>query len=416
VADQDVITPSEPTGELPAVRSIGPADLEDALVKGLDDFWAMPTHVVFLSLIYPVVGLALGSATFGYDILPLLFPLAAGFALIGPFAAIGLYELSRRRELGLDTAWKHAFDIVYSPSFGAIVTLGFLLMVIFSIWLAVAHAIYVANFGYQEPTSLTTFALKVLTTPEGHHLIIVGNAVGFLFAVLAFSLSVVSFPLLLDRHIGVTAAALTSVRAVLRNPMTMALWGLIVAGGLVIGSLPFFVGLAIVMPVLGHATWHLYRKVIEPDPSPRPEYRPRPPKPRRYAADFPAALFAWAGVRAVESATMVHAQCHTADEKMSVTFDAAPWFSETDAESIIHLAQQGWSTPSIADALQHRPGYERLRELMQYVTERLQEESLEDPAWSSFECIVSGPDALAWLAAHRPDVAAKIREAASATG
>ncbi len=103
MADQDVITPSEPTGELPAVRSIGPADLEDALVKGLDDFWAMPTHVVFLSLIYPVVGLALGRATFGYDIVPLLFPLAAGFALIGPFAAIGLYELSRRRELGLDT-------------------------------------------------------------------------------------------------------------------------------------------------------------------------------------------------------------------------------------------------------------------------------------------------------------------------
>jgi uncharacterized membrane protein len=411
MADQDVITPLEPTGELPAVRSIGPADLEDALVKGLDDFWAMPTHVVFLSLIYPVVGLALGRATFGYDIVPLLFPLAAGFALIGPFAAIGLYELSRRRELGLDTAWKHAFDIVHSPSLGAIVTLGFLLMVIFSIWLAVAHAIYVANFGYQEPTSLITFALKVLTTPEGHNLIIVGNAVGFLFAVLAFSLSVVSFPLLLDRHIGVTAAALTSVRAVLRNPMTMALWGLIVAGGLVIGSLPFLLGLAIVMPVLGHATWHLYRKVVEPDLSPRPKYRPRPPKPRRYAADFPAALFPWAGARAVESATMIRAQCHTADEKLSVTFDAAPWFSVADAESVIRLAQQAWSSPSIADALQHRPGYDHLRELIQYATERLQEESLEDPTWKTFECIVNGPEALEWLDAHRPEVAAKIREA-----
>src|SRR6266498_1814006 len=234
MAHADIILPTEPTRELPVVRSIGPADLRDVLAKGLDDFWAMPTHVVFLTVIYPIVGIALGGATFGYDVIPLLYPLAAGFALIGPFAAIGLYELSRRRELGLDTSWKHAFDIVHSPSLWSIAALGGLLLAIFAIWLAVANAIYVANFGYQEPTSLTTFGLKVLTTPEGHNLIIVGNAVGFLFAVLAFSLSVVSFPLLLDRHIGVTAAALTSVRAVLRNPMTMALWGLIVAGGLVI--------------------------------------------------------------------------------------------------------------------------------------------------------------------------------------
>ena len=123
------------------------AHLRDALTKGLDDFWAMPTHVIFLSLIYPIVGIALGSATFGYDVISLLFPLTAGFALIGPFAAIGLYELSRRRELGLDTSWKHVFDIMHSPSIWAIAALGLLLLVLFAIWLAVANAIYVANFG-----------------------------------------------------------------------------------------------------------------------------------------------------------------------------------------------------------------------------------------------------------------------------
>jgi len=290
MAHADIILPTQPTRELPAVRLIGPRDLRDALAKGLEDFWAMPTHVIFLSLIYPVIGLALGRAMFGYDLIPLLYPLAAGFPLIGPFAAIGLYELSRRRELGLDTSWKHAFDIIHSPSLWAIAALGLLLLVIFAIWLAFAHAIYEAHFGDDEPTTLIEFARKVLTTPQGHNLIIVGNAVGFLFAVVAFSLSVVSFPLLLDRNVGVAVAMITSVRTVLRNPVAMTLWAIFVAGLLVIGSLPFFLGLAVVVPVLGHSTWHLYRKVIEPDLSPRPEYHPRP-KRRRYGADFPVALF-----------------------------------------------------------------------------------------------------------------------------
>src|SRR5216684_5971887 len=113
-----VIAGSDASPALPVVRKITMSDLKDALAKGIDDFRAFPTHVIFLSIIYPIVGLVLAGLTLSYDALPLLFPLAAGFALVGPFAAIGLYELSRRRELGLDTAWKHAFDIVHSPSFG----------------------------------------------------------------------------------------------------------------------------------------------------------------------------------------------------------------------------------------------------------------------------------------------------------
>ncbi len=287
----DVILPTQPSRGLPIVRSIGLGDLRYALAKGMEDFRAMPTHVIFLSLIYPIAGIALWRATFGYDVVPLLYPLAAGFALIGPFAAIGLYELSRRRELGLDTSWKHAFDIIHSPSIWALAALGLFLLAIFGVWLAVANGIYVANFGYRQPTSLAEFADMVFGTPEGHRLIVVGNVVGFLFAVLAFALSVVSFPLLLDRNVGVHVAIATSVRAILKNPVTMILWGIIVAVGLLVGSLPFFLGLAVVMPVLGHATWHLYRRVVEPDSSPRPEYRPQP-KGQRYAADFPSSLFA----------------------------------------------------------------------------------------------------------------------------
>jgi uncharacterized membrane protein len=287
--------PTSAAGELPAVRSIAPADLIDVLKAGLEDFWAMPTHVLFLGIIYPVAGFIIAAVTLQYNIIPLLYPLAAGFALIGPFAAIGLYELSRRRQLGRDTAFRHAFDIVHSPSFGAIIALGLVLMAVFAAWIVVAYGIQVAEFGYDQPASLAAFIRDVLTTPQGHRLIIIGNAVGFLFAVVAFSLSVVAFPLLLDRNTGPVAAAVTSIRVVLKNPVTMALWGLIVAVALLIGSVPLFVGLAVVVPVLGHATWHLYCRVLGPDMRSRPSYEPGPEPSPRYAAQFPAVLIPWVG-------------------------------------------------------------------------------------------------------------------------
>jgi len=264
----------------------------DALRLGWEDFKAIPTHAVVLCVIYPVLGLVLFRLVLGYSVLPLLFPLAAGFTLIGPFAALGLYELSRRRERGEEVGAWHAMDVLRAPSFGAILALGVFLFALFVTWIAVADAIYIATFGHAPAASIPDFATRVLTAPEGWALIIIGCGVGFLFAVVALCVSVVSFPLMLDRHATAIDAIRTSFRVVMQNPVTMAAWGLIVAVLLAVGSLPFFVGLAVVLPVLGHATWHLYRKVVEPDPNP-PQEQSSPPIGHRYAADFPASLFPW---------------------------------------------------------------------------------------------------------------------------
>lgn len=244
---------------LTVIHKIGAADLRDALAKGCDDFKAMPTFALFLALIYPIIGLVLFSVVFEANLLHLAFPLVAGFALIGPFAAIGLCELSRLREEGFTGG---AIKLHRAPSFAAIVTLGTVLIAIFFTWLSAAQAIYHLIFGSAAPGSIAEFAHQVFATPAGWTLILVGCGVGFLFALLVLTISVVSFPMLLDQNVGAGTAVWTSVRAVFANPTTMAMWGLIVAGGLAIGSLPCLVGLAIVLPVLGHSTWHLYRKVV----------------------------------------------------------------------------------------------------------------------------------------------------------
>jgi uncharacterized membrane protein len=233
------VQPAQDSAAAPIIRTIGLSDLREALRLGWEDFKAVPSHAIILCVIYPVLGL-----------------------------------------------------VLRSPSFGAMLGLGTLLFALFVTWVATAQAIYVAAFGYQAAADIPDFARRVLTTPEGWWLIIVGCGVGFLFALVALCVSVVSFPLMLDRHAGAGDAMVTSLRAVAQNPVPMAAWGLIVAVLLVLGSLPLFLGLTVIIPLLGHATWHLYRKVIAPDPNPRP-MTPRPPRERRSAADFPANLFPW---------------------------------------------------------------------------------------------------------------------------
>ncbi|GEO42679.1 hypothetical protein SAE02_68270 [Skermanella aerolata] len=246
----------------PMIRRIRISDLRDALTSGMEDFGANRTDVLFLCIIYPLVGLFLARVTFGYDMLPLLFPLASGFALIGPVAALGLYEMSRRREMGIETTWMNAIDVLRSPSLGSVIMLGMMLCAIFLLWVLTADLIYSATLGPGAPDSASSFARNVFTTEAGWTMIGLGVGVGFLFAAAVLAISVVSFPLLLDRHVSLRKAVRVSVDAVLASPGPMAVWGMIVAGSLVLGSIPLFLGLIVVLPVLGHSTWHLYRKVI----------------------------------------------------------------------------------------------------------------------------------------------------------
>jgi uncharacterized membrane protein len=247
---------------VPAVRRIGFSDLKTALVQGAEDFGAFRTDVIFLCVIYPVIGLLLARFASGNQMLPLIFPLASGFALVGPFAAVGLNELSRRREQNPATTWTDIFGVLRSPALGQILLLGLGLVALLAIWLVAAQTIYNATLGPADPASASAFVSDVFNTKPGWAMIVVGTAVGFCFALLVLTIGAVAFPMMLDRNVTADLAIRTSMRVMRENKMTMAMWGLIVAALLVIGSIPALLGLVVVMPVLGHATWHLYRAAV----------------------------------------------------------------------------------------------------------------------------------------------------------
>lgn len=253
---------SADTRHLPVVRTLTMDDLWACLRAGYSDFLDTRADAIFVVLIYPIAGFLMFGIGLNTNMVPLLAPLVGGFALVGPLAALGLYEISRKREQGGEAGWLDAFGVFRSPSLGAILALAFYMVMLFLVWLMVAQSIYVQTLGPDLPASLGAFLTQVFTTAAGWTMILFGNAVGFLFALVALAISVVSFPLLLDRKVGVPVAVVTSVRVLRHNPGVILSWGFIVAALLVIGAIPMLLGLIVVMPVLGHATWHLYRRAV----------------------------------------------------------------------------------------------------------------------------------------------------------
>jgi uncharacterized membrane protein len=251
-----------PPAALPLPRHITTDDLRASLAAGLHDFLTFRSDVVVLCCIYPVAGAVLWQFATGANLLHMIFPLIAGFALVGPLFATGLYEMSRRQERGEPVTWATAFEPFRSPAIFRIAALGVALLAVFFVWLLAAEMIYRATLGGPPPASLGQFAHEVLFTSGGLAMIVLGIAVGFVFAFGVLCCGVISFPLLLDKNVTVPRAVRTSIAAVRANPRVMALWGLVVAAGLAIGAAPFLVGLIVILPILGHATWHLYRRLI----------------------------------------------------------------------------------------------------------------------------------------------------------
>ena len=248
-------------GDRFAVRTIGNAEIRESLAQGWDDFLARRGDLIVVGLIYPLIGIASAFLFLGGNLFYLFFPVAAGISLLGPVAAIGFYELARRREDGLESDWSHFLDVRKRPAWDSLMAVAGLLLGIFFLGVAAAAILWNRLIGV-APTSVGHLFSLIFGTAEGWALIVVGNLVGLGFAALVLTISVVSMPMLVDCDVDARTALDTSVRAVMTNKGAMFRWGLIVAALLVLGSIPLFVGLAMVLPVLGYATWHLYAHAV----------------------------------------------------------------------------------------------------------------------------------------------------------
>ena len=245
------------------VRRIDPNDLRQSLRDGWQDFLQFRGDIIFAGLLYPLIGLVAAVAMLSGPVVPMFFPIAGGVALMGPLSAIGFYELARRREAGLESGWSHFLDVRKSPSAQQIGMVAGLLITVFALWVVAAYAIYVTLWGFTVPESIGDFLTRLFTTPEGWALIIIGNAVGIAFAFFVLAVAAISLPMLVDRDVSARLAIGTSVRAFRENVAVMSRWGVTILFWLVVGSIPFFLGLAVVLPWLGYATWHLYTRLVD---------------------------------------------------------------------------------------------------------------------------------------------------------
>ena len=242
-------------------RGLGFEDLRAALAAGWADFVAFPLFGLFFAGFYVGGGLFISLALLWWGEPGWLIPAAAGFPLLAPFVAVGLYEVSRRREAGLPMEWRAVLGALRGRGDDQILAMGVILFVAFAFWLMVAHGIFAV---FLSDASMGSDPTALLATPAGIAMIAVGSAVGGAMAWAFYTMTVTSLPMLVDREVDFITAVITSVRTVRLNRAVMAAWAFGIAATLVLAILPLFLGLLVAMPVLGHATWHLYRRLVMP--------------------------------------------------------------------------------------------------------------------------------------------------------
>ena len=246
---------------LPEIGHVEMSDIGVVLRLGLRDFLRAPLFGLFFSAVYVAGGVLLRQVYGVAGQQWWLAPVAVGFPLIGPFAAVGLYEVSRRIERGLPLRWPEVLGVVFAQKDRQIPALAAVIIVVFLFWVFVAHALFALFMGLRAFDTGSDMA-SLFLEGNGPLMLLVGGVVGAGFAAVLFATTVVGLPLLLEKEIDFVTAMIHSVQTALANPVVMAAWGTVIAGLLFLGMLPLFLGLFIVLPVLGHATWHMYRRLL----------------------------------------------------------------------------------------------------------------------------------------------------------
>lgn len=247
----------------PEVKRVDVADLTEVLGLAANDMRRATGMSLFFGVVYALGGLGLVVLFLQRDVPFLIYPTAMGFALLAPFFAAGLYDISRRLEAGEPLSWSAVLSSIWRASGRDLGWMAFVTAFTFIIWMDIAAMLTFAFMGFSA-SSVAEFIHDVFMTPHGLLFLIIGNVVGALIAFFVFSISVISFPMLYDRDIDFVTAMVTSVRLVLRNKKAMLGWALTISFLMAVSILSCFLGLVFSLPLLGHASWHLYRRAVVP--------------------------------------------------------------------------------------------------------------------------------------------------------